>query len=263
MQILEISTRTDTTYIRLNRPEKRNALSFEMMRELTAAARELRKDRNTRAVILHGAGEAFCAGLDVAELGNRSNRLFVFKELLKPSQSLFQRMVLGWRAAPVPVIAAVHGACVGGGLQLALAADIRIATPDSQWSILEARWGMVPDMGITTTAKGVLRSDVAKELAMTARIVSGREAHALGLVTHLADDPLAAAEALAAEIAARSPDAVLACKRVLDAMHAVSPRRALWREKWWQVKLLLGRNSAIARQRAKSPDTPYAPRQFD
>ena len=262
-QSLQVEVHNAIAIVCLNRPEKRNALSFELMRELVAVGKTLRGDRNLRAVILVGNGDAFCAGLDVAELGNGGNRFFVFKELLKPSQSLFQKMALVWRGLPVPVIAAVHGSCVGGGLQLALAADIRIATPSSQWSILEGRWGMVPDMGITETLKGLLRPDIAKELTMTARMFDGRYAQEIGLVTHLTDEPLAAAQRLAAEFAARSPDAVLAGKRVIDAMTHRSRRRTLWLEKWWQLKLLLGKNSAVARKRAKLPDTAWRPRQFD
>lgn len=259
---IEIELVGNTATVRLNRPEKRNALSFSMMRELVVAARALGRDRALRAVILTGNGEDFCAGLDVAELGNARNRAFVLKELLKPWPSLFQRVCLSWRRLPVPVIAAVHGHCLGGGLQLALAADIRIATPASQWSVMEARWGMVPDMGITESMRGLVRPDIAMELVCSARTIDGAQAHALGLVTHLADDPLAAACKLAEEFAGRSPDAVLAGKRVVQAMVHAGRRRALWLEKWWQLKLLLGRNSAVARMRAKAPDTPWHPRQF-
>ncbi len=108
-----------------------------------------------------------------------------------------------------------------------------------------------------------VRPDVAKELAWSARIFDGAEAQRIGLVTHLAEDPLAAALDWAAAFSARSPDAVLACKRLFDAMHADSEPRSLWREKWWQLKLLAGRNAGIARRRGKSPDTPWAPRQYD
>ncbi|RMH93225.1 crotonase/enoyl-CoA hydratase family protein [Lysobacter pythonis] len=261
--MLQLEMRGHIAIVRLNRPDRRNALSFDLMRELTALAGRLRRDRALRAVVLCGAGESFCAGLDVAELGNRGNRFFVFRELLKPSRSLFQRMALVWCELPVPVIAAVHGHCLGGGLQLAASADIRIARADSQWAILEGRWGMVPDMGITTSLRGVLRTDIAKELTWSARIFDGAEAHRLGLVTYLADDPLAVAQALAGDLAGRSPDAVLAGKRVIDAMTHTGRRRALWLEKWWQVKLLLGRNSAVARARAKTPEKPWVPRQFD
>jgi enoyl-CoA hydratase/carnithine racemase len=262
MALLHVE-RTDDgiAVVRLDRPDKRNALSFPMMRELVATARALGRDRRLRAVVLHGAGASFCAGLDLAELGSAPNRLTAFWELLRPGRSLFQRAALAWQDLPVPVIAAVHGHCLGGGLQLALAADVRIATPDCRLSIMEARWGLVADMGLSRTLRGLVAADVARELVYSARIVEGEQARAIGLVTRLADDPLAAALELAREFAARSPDAVLAGKRVVDAM-LDGPRGSLRLEKAWQRKLLLGRNSAIARRRDKAPDTPWAPRQY-
>jgi enoyl-CoA hydratase/carnithine racemase len=121
-----------------------------------------------------------------------------------------------WLDLPVPVVAAVHGTCFGGGLQIALGADLRIAAPDARLSIMEAKWGLVPDMGITATLPRLLRADVARELTYTARVVSGEEAAAIGLVTRTAADPQAAALELAREIASRSPDAVRAAKRLYD-----------------------------------------------
>ncbi len=261
MSQLAIEYRDGIAVVRLNRPQKRNAMDFAMLKELLACARRLQRDRTLRAVVLAGAGESFSAGIDLGELGRASNRRFAFWELLKPGQSLFQKAFLVWQALPVPVIAAVHGHCFGAGMQLALAADLRIATPDSQLSIMESRWGLVADMGLTRSLRGLVAADVARELTFSARIVSGTQAQALGLVTHVADDPVEAAVLLAREFATRSPDAVLAAKRVLHAM-VQSPGRALRLEKWWQLKLLLGRDSAIARRRAQSPQLQYEPRQY-
>jgi enoyl-CoA hydratase/carnithine racemase len=213
-------------------------------------------------VVLCGAGDSFSAGIDLGELADPRNRRFAFWQLLKPGPSLFQKAFLVWRDMPVPVIAALHGHCFGAGMQLALAADIRIATPDCQLSIMETRWGLVPDMGITRTLRGLMPIDQAKELTYSARVLSGEQARDWSLVTHVAAQPLDAALALAEEFATRSPDALLASKRVLDAMDMLRPARALALEKRWQLKLLLGRNSRIARQRAKDAQQPYAPRQF-
>jgi enoyl-CoA hydratase/carnithine racemase len=130
--------------------------------------------------------------------------------------NLFQRAAHDWLALPVPVIAAVHGACFGGGLQIALAADIRIATPDARLSVMEVKWGLIPDMSITRTLPRLVGIDVAKELAYTGRILTGEEARARGLVTRVSDDPLAAARELADEISSRSPDAVRGAKRLFD-----------------------------------------------
>jgi len=262
MSLLDVEQRDGIATLRLNRPDKRNALSFAMLRELVAAARGFRRDHALRAVILAGAGESFSAGIDLGELAAPRNRLFALWELLRPGQSLFQRACLDWQRLPVPVIAVLHGHCFGAGLQLALGADIRIAAPDCQLSIMESRWGLVPDMGLSRSLRGLVAPDIAKELVYSGRIIDGTTAQSIGLVTHVAAAPLPAAEVLAAEFAARSPDALLAAKRVLDAMQCRSPGRSLALEKRWQLKLLLGRNSGVARARAKDPARPFLPRQF-
>jgi enoyl-CoA hydratase/carnithine racemase len=262
MDLIELLRTDGIATVRLNRPDKRNALSFDMLRELRRLARALQRDRTLRAVLLAGAGGSFCAGIDLAELADRRNRWLALRELLRPGPNLFQQAFLAWQDLPVPVIAALHGHCFGAGLQFALAADLRIATPDCELSIMEARWGLVPDMGITRTLRGLLRPDLAKDLAFSARVIAGSEAHALGLVSRIDASPLAAAQALAREYAERSPDAVLAAKRVIDAMTRTGPRAALAAEKRWQLKLLLGRNLRIARARAADRSRPFAPRQY-
>lgn len=247
--------------VQLNRSEKRNAMSFALLRELIVTANKIRNDKSIRVVILTGVGESFSAGIDLTDLNSKKNGLIAVWELLKPGQSLFQKAFLVWRDLPVPVIAALHGHCLGAGMQLALAADIRIATPTCKLSIMESRWGLVPDMGLTQTLKGIIPVDVAKELTMTGRILTGKEAEKLHLVTHLAADPLAAAETLAQELLTRSPDALLAGKRVLDAM-SHQPTRALRLEKIWQLKLLFSKNRQIAMRKDKKPELEYQPRQY-
>lgn len=260
--LLDVERRDDIAIVRLNRPDKRNALSIALLRELLRAANGLRRDRRLRAVVLCGAGETFCSGIDLTELTNPRNRLYALWSLVRPGSNLFQRALLVWRELPVPVIVALHGHCFGAGMQLALAGDIRIAAPSTRLSIMESRWGLVPDMGLTTTLRGLLRSDIVRELTFSARQVDGDEAARLGLVTHVADTPLEAALELAAEFAERSPDALLAAKQVLNAAFDCSPARARAVEKRWQLKLLLGRNAAIARARARDPQRPYAERQY-
>ncbi|MBL8297573.1 MAG: crotonase/enoyl-CoA hydratase family protein [Rhodanobacteraceae bacterium] len=262
MTLLQIERRDGIALVRLNRPEKRNAISFALLHELHRAACALRRDRTVRAVVLCGAGESFSSGIDLTDLAAPRHRLWAAWQLIKPGRSLFQQAFLVWQSLPVPVLAAVHGHCFGAGLQLALAADIRFAKADAQLSIMESRWGLVPDMGLTRSLRGLVRADIAKELTFTARIVRGDEAQSLGLVTHVAEDPLGAALALAGEIAERSPDAVLAAKRVLDAMQH-RPAHALRLEKRWQLRLLRGRNAAIARKRATVADTAFLPREYD
>jgi enoyl-CoA hydratase/carnithine racemase len=170
-----------------------------------------------RAVVLHGEGKSFCSGLDIASFMTGQGGTDVL--LVRDDDRLAnfaQRVAYDWSLVPAPVIAAIHGNCFGGGLQIALGADIRIAAPDAKLCIMEVKWGLVPDMGITQTLPRLVPIDVAKELTFSGRIVSGSEGSALGLVTRTAEDPLAAALALAEEIANKSPDAVRAAKRLYD-----------------------------------------------
>jgi enoyl-CoA hydratase/carnithine racemase len=197
--------------VRLNRPEKRNALDVEMFRAIVETADAVGRDDSVRVVVLSGEGKGFSAGLDLA----------VFAEAaagadLREVRDLGPRSVRVWLELPVPVIAAVHGVAVGGGLQLALGADLRVVAPDARLGMFEMRWGIVPDLGGTQLLPRLVGADVAKDLIMTAREVSGDEALRIGLATRLADDPRAAALALAAEIAAQNPVAVRLAKELVD-----------------------------------------------
>jgi enoyl-CoA hydratase/carnithine racemase len=205
----------DVTMVRAS---KHNALDQAMFEGLMKAAEQVATDASIRAVVLHGEGKSFCSGLDVASFmgaGGGGTNVLGSREDGRLA-SFAQRVAYDWSLVPAPVIAAIHGNCFGGGLQIALGADIRIAAPDSRLSVMEIKWGLVPDMGITQTLPRLLPIDVAKELTFTGRIVSGSEGFALGLVTRTAEDPLAAALALAEEIASKSPDAIRAAKRLYD-----------------------------------------------
>jgi enoyl-CoA hydratase/carnithine racemase len=218
--------------VRLNRPDKYNALSREMFAALGEAGERLADDRSVRAVVLSGNGRGFCAGLDfdsframagegAAPRGAAPAPAPAPQARGERPDNFFQRSAYTWKRLPVPVIAAVHGVAYGGGFQIALGADLRIARPDARFSILEIKWGLVPDVALTQTVRDVLRLDVVKELVWTGRVVDGSEALALGIVTRLAEDPLAAAQELAREIAGKSPDAIRAGKRLLEeAWHA-------------------------------------------
>jgi enoyl-CoA hydratase/carnithine racemase len=204
--------------VTLARADKHNALDAAMFQGIAAAAEEVAATPGVRAVVLHGEGPSFCSGLDVASfLADGPDGFDVILDRAGPrGANLAQRVATDWLDLPMPVIAAVHGNCFGGGLQIALGADVRICAPDARLSVMEARWGLVPDMGITQTLTRLVAIDVAKELTFTARRLAGEEAARLGLVTRVADDPLAEARALAAEIAGRSPDAVRAAKRLYE-----------------------------------------------
>ena len=261
MSLVKLEKKNGIATVSLNRPDKRNAMSFALLKELVRIANLIKKDRSIRCVILTGEAQVFSAGIDLSDLNNPKNTAYAAWELIKPGQSLFQKAFLIWQDLPVPVIAAIEGFCFGAGMQLALAADIRIAHPKTQMSIMESRWGLVPDMGLSRTMKGIIGLDLAKELTLTARIFDANYAKDIGLVTHLDESPLVKAQALAEEMLNRSPDALTAVKRILDAMQHNS-NKSLRLEKIWQLKLLLGKNSKLARKKDKNPDVQFLPRQF-
>lgn len=245
----------------LNRAEKRNALSFTVMDKLIFLAKTLKKWTDIRTVILAGQGKSFCTGIDLADLNNRKNIKWVAWELLKPTQSKFQQVCLIWQSLPVPVISVLHGHCLGAGLQLALASDIRFATADCQFAIMEAKWGLLPDMGLSQSSLGILRADVVKELAMTARVFDGNQALNYGLVSQITNEPMTMAKNLVSELAERSPDAVLASKRLVNKMYQQSAS-TLYQEKWWQMKLLLSKNRHIAIKKVKDSTVKFFDRQY-
>ena len=156
MSLVFFAKKGPVASVSLNRPDKRNAMSFALLKELVDTAQRIKKDKSIRVVIISGVGEAFSAGIDLSDLNNPKNSLFAAWELIKPNQSLFQKAFLIWQDLPVPVIAVTQGYCLGAGMQLALGADIRISTPDCKFSIMESRWGLVPDMGLTRSLKGII-----------------------------------------------------------------------------------------------------------
>jgi len=208
--------------VRLNRPDKRNALDNAMFAGLITAGERLKAEPGVRAVVLSGEGPDFCAGLDFGafQAMRDGERLSLQVDLPVvqdgPARATGQRAAYVWAELPVPVIAAVTGNALGGGLQIALGADIRIVAPDARLSVLEIRWGLIPDMTGSQLLPELVGRDVAKELTFSGRVVSGEEAVALGLATRADPDPRSAALDLARGIAARSPHAIRAAKRLLD-----------------------------------------------
>jgi enoyl-CoA hydratase/carnithine racemase len=207
--------------VTLNRPDKLNALDPAMFEAIIAGGESLSRMAGLRAVVLAGAGKGFCAGLDKETFASiaAGSAVPTLRDLAKRTHGVandFQQAAYVWRTLPVPVIAAIHGPALGGGFQIALGADIRYVAPDARLSILEIKWGLVPDMAGIALMRELARSDVIRELAMTGRVFSGAEALAHGFATSVHADPLAAARATAREIAGRSPDAVRALKRLLN-----------------------------------------------
>ena len=226
--------------VRLNRPDKHNAIDKAMFEGLAAAGDEVAGNKTVRAVVLTGAGSNFCAGIDMSLFQQRD---FDFRTpLLQPLDpspaNVFQRCAYVWREIPVPVICAIRGVAYGGGLQVAAGADIRYAAPDARLSIMEIKWGLVPDMAITATLRDVLPLDKIKELTFTGAVLSGTEAHDIGLVTAVHEDPVSAAHETAQAIAARSPDAIRAGKKLFNAAWSLGDAAALALEAKTQLPLL-------------------------
>lgn len=235
--------------VMLNRANKHNALDMAMFEALAETGDSLKDMPSLRAVVLHGAGENFCAGIDVSVFGG-DGIAAVGSKLMDPREgsaaNIFQSAAWVWQEVPVPVIAALHGVVFGAGLQVALGADIRYAARDARLSIMEIKWGLIPDMALSCTARRLVAPDRLKELAFTGRIVAGDEARESGLVTAISDDPLAAATALARDIAARSPDAIRAIKKLLADAWQTDAAASLRREAELQLAVMQGANQAEA-----------------
>ena len=260
-----IDRQGDIAHVRLNRPEKHNGMDFTMLKSVVKTGQSLAKDRDLRAVVLSGNGPSFCAGLDVKAMFADPKRMaHGLAALHSPVTNIFQQWGMVWRALPVPVIAVLHGYCYGGGLQLALAADFRIATPDCELSVMESKWGLIPDMTGTVTLRELVPMDVAKELAMTGRRFDAVEAKTLHLVTQVAEQPEQAARALADAILTRSPDAVSATKALFHSTRHAAEDQAFDRESSLQFKLLRGRNQGEAMAaNLKKREPRFRPRQRD
>lgn len=239
----------------LNRPDKLNGLDMPMFKHMVALAKRLHRDRSVRCVVLAARGDSFCAGLDFNALSKDPSMVpKVFLKWPWRKQNLAQEIAHCWRDLPVPVICAIHGNCFGGGMQIALACDYRIATPDANLSIMEMKWGLIPDMSAMVTLSRLTRVDIAQELIMTGRQFSAQQGHEFGLISCLDADPVAAAQAMAATVASKSPDAVAASKYLLKKTWQVGERRALLWERLVQMRLLGRKNQRIAMQNGLQRD---------
>lgn len=242
-------------HVQLIREDKLNAVDPDMLTAISEAIEQLQVRPGLRAIVLSGKGRAFSAGYDFASFKR-------FKEAAEPGAPVYRDVTVrthglanapqhafwGWHEMPVPVIAAVHGVAFGAGLQLALSADIRFATADAQMSVMEIKWGLIPDLCGTVRFRGLVRDDVARELTYTGRIVRGDEAQGLGLVTHVSADPVADALAMAAQIGQKNPAGIRAGKRLLNASesHDVSTAELLLAESREQQALIGTPNQAEA-----------------
>jgi enoyl-CoA hydratase/carnithine racemase len=241
--------------VRLHRPEKMNALDAAMFSAILKAGAELQDRPSLRAVVLSGEGRAFCAGLDMSSFqkisAGQGGATSVpgagsLADRTHGIANAAQHVALVWREMPVPVIAALHGVVFGGGLQIALGADLRLVAPETKLSVMELKWGLVPDMGGMLTLAGLVRDDVARELVYTGGVVSAEQAVHLGLATRIAADPLAEALRMARDIAGRSPDAIRAAKRLLNLSRTADAAAVLMAESVEQQRLIGSPNQVEA-----------------
>ena len=235
--------------VRLNRPDKMNAITVPLLESMAETSAALAEAPGLRAVVLRGEGKAFCAGLDKQNFANmvQTGKGSLGDQLLERTHgetNLFQYASHMWRELPVPVICALHGVAVGGGFQIMLGADIRIAAPDTRFSILEMKWGLVPDMGMMTIVPHLARMDVIRKLTYTAEMFDAAAAERYGFVTEIDADPVARAKALAAEIAGKSPAAIRAAKALLNSAETGSTAEVLMAESERQ-KAVIGKPEQI------------------
>lgn len=248
--------------VQLIRADKMNALDDAMFAALIEAGQTVAEDKAVRAVVLSGEGRAFCAGLDMGNFGRMADSPAsdapkaddgsgsdVTKGLAPRTHGISNRAqyaVWTWREAPVPVIAAVHGVAFGGGFQLMLGADIRIVHPEARMSVMEIKWGLVPDMAGTAIMRGLARDDVVRELTYTGRQFTGVEAEAMGFATMLSEEPRAQALAMAREIAGKNPDAIVAAKKIFNSSADLSDAELLMQESVLQDNIIRTPNQVEA-----------------
>ncbi len=256
---VSISIEGRVAEVMLDRPDKMNALDMRMFEALDAAGRQLQAEKGIRAVVLHAAGDNFCAGIDLATFSEGGPE--AVRTLLAPVEgsiaNLAQRAAFAWRELPVPVICALQGVTFGGGFQVAMGADLRFAAPDTQLSIMESKWGIIPDMAITTTLRGIVPPDRIKELAWSGRVFGAQEALDLGMLTAIEAEPLAAARAVAEACAKRSPEAIRGVKRLVNEAWSLSEQQALALEAQIQVGLLGSpnqREAVLANMERREPE---------
>lgn len=249
--------------VTLIRPEKHNGMDFPMLKAMIKAQKKIRGMKSIRGVLLQGDGPSFCSGLDFKSVMSKPvSAMAGYSQLWWPFRNDFQTWSMGWRDIPVPVIALIHGNCFGAGMQLALGADIRLCRPDAKLSLMEAKWGLVPDMGGVALMRELIPIDVAKELTLSGRIISGEEAHQVGLVTRVVDDPLVSALLFIEEILTRSPDAVAAGKSLLQQAWREQDDPALRAERIWQRRIMGMKNQRLAVKKQQDDSVAFEDRRI-
>ncbi|TDI58198.1 MAG: crotonase/enoyl-CoA hydratase family protein [Alphaproteobacteria bacterium] len=250
---VKITIKDGVADVRLVRSDKMNALDDAMFEGLIAAAEQVSTDPTVRCVVISGEGRAFCAGLDMGNMaaiaGSGGDSEITRQPLAIRTHGITnrpQQAVWAWRDCPVPVIAAVHGVAFGGGFQLSLGADIRITHPDTKMSIMEIKWGLVPDMAGTAIMRHLVRDDLLRELTYTGRVFSGTQGLEYGFVTQLSDDPHATAMEMAQTIAKKNPQAIRGDKLIFNSINGMTDAEALMQESVLQDGVIGTANQAEA-----------------
>jgi len=246
-QTVLLTVKNKIAFVSLNRPEKHNGLDKNMMDELVGSAKAIRKNKSIRAVVISGEGASFCAGLDFSYVSKNPSIIpKYFIKLPWGRDNMFQRVANIWRDIPVPVIASIHGNCFGGGMQIILACDYRISMPDAQLSIMEMKYGLIPDMSGMVNLSRLTRVDIAQELSMTGRVFTGEDGAQYGIISRTSTEPMEEATRLAQTIADQSPDAIAATKYLFKKTWKKDARGALLWERITQLRLLGRKNQRIA-----------------
>lgn len=240
MNAVLLSTENDIALVTLNRPEKRNALTLEMLETLLDHQQTIAKDPHLRAVIIKGAGKSFCAGLDMMSVIQNPQQI---KKLLTPISkqlgNLVQAAACGWQTLNIPVIAVLHGHVLGAGLQLALGAHFRYAeVTETQLSIKEIHWGLIPDMGISNMLPELAPRDRILDWVLTGRDILVEEALNYHLITQASENPLEQALDFVQHIACKSPDAISAALHLFKDQRQRTAAENLKTEALLQEKLL-------------------------
>ncbi len=239
---VSITVENHVADVRLTRADKMNALDPAMFQGIISAGEELAAMKGVRAVVLSGEGRSFCAGLDMASMASggasANSGMGSLTDRTHGNANTFQQVAMLWRKLPMPVIAAVHGVCFGGGLQIASGADIRVIAPDARLAVMEMKWGLIPDMGGYALWRGMVREDILRELTCTNREFSGAEALGLGFATFVDENPHARAMAIAREIADRNPDAMREAKALFNEYADMDEDAILMAESVRQAKVI-------------------------
>jgi enoyl-CoA hydratase/carnithine racemase len=243
---VEIKIENHVAVVTLSRPEKMNALDQAMFDAIIEAGETLAKDASVRAVVLTGAGKAFCAGLDLSSLSPQGVGSTPLADRTHGVANMWQKAAWTWRELPVPVIAAVHGVAFGGGLQILSGTDIKYITASTKLSIMEMKWGIIPDMAGTQLWRHNVRDDIIRELTYTHRVFSGEEAVKYGFATHVSENPLEDAMKLATEIASKSPSAIVKAKEMLNEAPYLNAEDGLMSESNLQQEIIGKKNQMEA-----------------